>query len=213
VRTSIRSLFGIAAVTAAAACGATAGTSAGTMDRAARADSVRSSYTQADVDFMAGMIHHHAQALDMSRLAPTHGASASLRIMAERIIVGQNDEIALMQHWLRERGQAAPEPGGAHMATHGMDHAIHMPGMLSAEQMAELDAARGPEFDRLFLTYMIQHHQGAITMVEELFRTHGGGQGDAVFKLASDIAADQDSEIARMQSMLREMMFETESSP
>jgi uncharacterized protein (DUF305 family) len=92
------------------------------------------------------------------------------------------------------------------MTAHG-DHLMHMPGMLSAEQLAELDAARGPEFDRVFLTYMIQHHQGAITMVEELFST-GGGQGDAIFKIASDIAADQDSEIARMRSMLREMLFE-----
>jgi uncharacterized protein (DUF305 family) len=142
-------------------------------------------------------------------MAPTHGASGSLQIMAERIIVGQNDEIALMQRWLRDRSQPVPDPAAMDMdmATHGGDHAMHMPGMLSAEQLAELDAARGPEFDRVFLTYMIQHHQGAITMVEELFST-GGGQGDAIFKIASDIAADQDSEIARMRSMLREMLFE-----
>ncbi|MGH7566130.1 MAG: DUF305 domain-containing protein [Gemmatimonadota bacterium] len=209
-------LFIVPAVAAATACGASVGASAGTTpsareatsDRVARADSVRSSYTAADVEFMTGMIHHHAQALVMSRMAPTHGASGPLQIMAERIIVGQNDEIALMQRWLRDRNQPVPDPGDSNMATHGASHAMHMPGMLSAEQLAELDAARGPEFDRLFLTYMIQHHQGAITMVQELFGSHGGAQGDAIFKLASDIAADQDSEIARMQSMLREMLFE-----
>ena len=214
-------LFGVAAVVAAAACGATAGASAGTTpsprdsvpDRVARADSVRSSYTPADVEFMTGMIHHHAQALVMSRMAPTHGASASLQIMAERIIVGQNDEITLMQRWLRDRNQPVPEPGGMDMATHGEEHAMHMPGMLSAEQLAQLDAARGPEFDRLFLTYMIQHHQGAITMVEELFGSYGAAQGDAIFKIASDISADQSSEIDRMQSMLRAMVFDPVSSP
>ena len=218
MRPSILIAIGVAGVTAAA-CGATSGTTAGetpaardsALERAARADSVRSSYTDADVAFMAGMIHHHAQALVMSKMAPTHGASPSLQIMAERILVGQNDEIALMQRWLRDHGQPVPDPADAH--AHGTDHSMHMPGMLTAVQMAELDAARGPEFDRLFLTYMIQHHQGAITMVEELFASHGGAQGDAVFKLASDIAADQDSEITRMRSMLREMMFETESSP
>ncbi|MFN2421573.1 MAG: DUF305 domain-containing protein, partial [Gemmatimonadota bacterium] len=95
----------------------------------------------------------------------------------------------------------------------GADHAVHMPGMLTPAQMAELDAARGPDFDRLFLTYMIQHHQGALTMVEELFGTSGAAQGDAVFKLASDISADQSSEIDRMQSMLREIVFDSPDSP
>ncbi|HUF89917.1 MAG TPA: DUF305 domain-containing protein [Gemmatimonadota bacterium] len=217
MRTSILIAIGFAGAIAAA-CSATSRTTAGethaqrdsTLDRAARADSVRHSYTQADVDFMAGMIHHHAQALVMAEMAPTHDASPSLRIMAERIFVGQNDEIALMQRWLRDHGQPVPDPAAAGPHDH---HGTHMPGMLSAAQMAELDAARGSEFDRLFLTYMIQHHQGAITMVEELFASHGGAQGDAVFKLASDIAADQDSEIARMRSMLREMMFQSESSP
>jgi uncharacterized protein (DUF305 family) len=213
----ITTLFGVAAISVATACGGAAVTSSADStpsprdappDQVARADSVRASYTPADVAFMTGMIHHHAQALVMSRMAPTHGASGSLQIMAERIIVGQNDEIGLMQRWLRDRDQPVPDPAAMDpdMTAHG-DHLMHMPGMLSAEQLAELDAARGPEFDRVFLTYMIQHHQGAITMVEELFST-GGGQGDAIFKIASDIAADQDSEIARMRSMLREMLFE-----
>jgi uncharacterized protein (DUF305 family) len=146
----------------------------------------------------------------MARMAPTHGASASLQVLAERIINGQDDEIASMQRWLRDRNEPVPEPApaGMDMTTHG-DHAMHMPGMLSEAQLEELDTARGPEFDRLFLTYMIQHHQGALTMVDELFKTYGAGQEDAIFKLASDIGADQASEIARMQSMLREMLFET----
>jgi uncharacterized protein (DUF305 family) len=214
-------LIGLTAVTAAAACSASAGGSAGTTpspggtspDRVAQADSVRSAYTPADVGFMTGMIHHHAQALVMARMAPTHGASGSLQIMAERIIVGQNDEITLMQRWLRDRNEPVPEPADVDGAMHGMDHAMHMPGMLSAEQLEELDAARGPEFDRVFLTYMIQHHEGAITMVEELFRSYGAAQEESVFKLGSDIAADQSSEIDRMQSMLREMLLDPVDSP
>ncbi|HUP01197.1 MAG TPA: DUF305 domain-containing protein [Gemmatimonadota bacterium] len=216
-------LFGVATVTVAAACSATTGATAGSMpssrvsspDQAARADSVRHSYTPADVEFMTGMIHHHGQALVMARMAPTHGASGSLQVLAERIISGQNDEIALMQQWLRDRNEPVPEPAPADMAMtmHGDDHAMHMPGMLSDEQLEKLDAARGGEFDRLFLTYMIQHHQGALTMVNELFSTYGAGQGDAIFRLASDIGADQASEIARMRSMLREIMFETVNSP
>lgn len=195
---------------------------AATMERAARADSVRRSFTEADVAFMRGMIHHHAQALAMARMAPTHGASAPVQVLAARIINGQKDEIALMQQWLRDHDRPVPEvtdegvvlpPGGAGAhaghggaATPGHDHAA-MPGMLSAEQMQRLDAARGAEWDRLFLTYMIQHHQGALTMVNELFSTYGAGQGDMVFKLASDIGADQASEIDRMQLMLQEIMF------
>lgn len=182
-------------------------------DRVARTDSLRSSYTPADVEFMTGMIHHHAQALVMAGMAPSHGASASLQIMADRIILGQNDEITWMQQWLADRNEPVPQPRDPGMTLHGDDHAMHMPGMLSNEQLAELDAARGPEFDRLFLTYMIQHHQGAITMVEELFSSYGAAQGDAIFKIASDISADQSSEIARMQSMLRAMLFEPVSSP
>ncbi|MBA2565142.1 MAG: DUF305 domain-containing protein [Gemmatimonadetes bacterium] len=191
-------------------------------DPAARADSVRHSYTPADVEFMKGMIRHHAQALVMARMAPTRGANASVRVLAERIINGQNDEIALMRRWLRDRNESVPEPvpasvdmamHGEGQPMHGGGHPIHMPGMLSEEQLEELDAARGATFDRLFLTYMIQHHQGALTMVNELFSTYAAGRGEVVFKLASDIGADQASEIARMQSMLRKMLFENVSSP
>lgn len=192
------------------------------MAAAARADSVRSHYTQADVDFMSGMIHHHAQALTMSRMAESHGASEALLTLTSRIINAQTDEIHLMQRWLRDRGEAAPEvaPDGTitmpGMAEHEPAHAGHamnaqhqmaMPGMLTAEQLAKLDAARGAEWDRLFLTYMIQHHQGALTMVDELFSAYGAGQGDAIFKIASDIGADQTTEIDRMQRMLQALVF------
>ncbi|MDX1578460.1 MAG: DUF305 domain-containing protein [Gemmatimonadota bacterium] len=171
----------------------------------ARADSARMNVSQADVDFMTGMIAHHAQALVMSRLAPTHGASPRIQTLAARIINAQKDEIALMQAWLRDRGQPVPEPEieGITLTLEGVDeHHMHMPGMLTPRQMEELDAARGPEFDRLFLTYMIQHHEGAVTMVLDLFATDGAGQDETSFKLASDIQVDQRSEIARMERML-----------
>jgi uncharacterized protein (DUF305 family) len=159
---------------------------------------------------MTDMIHHHAQALTMARMAPSHGASGEIQVLAERIIVGQNDEIAIMQRWLRDQGQPVPDPTAG--APEGGGHAMHMPGMLTQEQLADLDASRGADFDRLFLTYMIQHHQGALTMVEQLFGTYGAAQGDMVFKIASDIGADQTSEIDRMRSMLREMLFENTGS-
>ena len=172
----------------------------------ARLDSARTRYTPADVHFMTGMIGHHAQALVMSGMAPSHGANASVRTLAARIINSQQDEIASMQRWLRERGQPVPEVHieGTMVMLHGVDHdmSMPMPGMLTPEQMQELDRARGPEFDRLFLKYMIQHHRGAVTMVQELFATDGAGQDEAVFKFASDAQVDQSTEIARMERML-----------
>ena len=160
----------------------------------------RQPYTAADVHFMSAMIAHHAQAIDMSRWAPTHGASSSIQIMAERIINAQQDEIALMQTWLRDRRLPVPEalatPAG------GSEHQHLMAGMLTAEQLKQLDEAKGKDFDRLFLTFMIQHHRGAVSMVEELVRSQGAALDDTVFKLASDISADQTSEIDRMQRML-----------
>lgn len=180
----------------------------GAAQQAAIVDSVRTTYTRADVAFMAGMIHHHAQALEMSRLAPSHGASADLRILAERIINAQNDEIDLMQRWLRDRGEHVPTVGGGPAHDGAM-----MPGMLTADQMAALDAARGEEFDRLYLQFMIQHHQGAVTMVEELVASPGGAREESVFKLASDIGADQSSEITRMQTMLRDLLFAPDDGP
>jgi uncharacterized protein (DUF305 family) len=173
----------------------------------ARSDSARLRFTEADVRFMTGMIGHHAQALVMADLAPTNGASPAVRTLSARIINAQKDEIASMQRWLRDRGQPVPEVPitGTTMMVHGPDDAMHMPGMLTPEQLAELVAARGGQFDRTFLAYMIQHHRGAVTMVHDLFATDGAAQDEAVFKLASDIQVDQTTEIARMESMLAEM--------
>lgn len=158
-------------------------------------------HTAADVAFMTGMIHHHAQAVLIAGWAPSHGASHSLQALCERIVVGQQDEIALASRWLRSRKEPVPNPEGAH-AMHGMDHAMMMPGMLTPDQLSRLDLARGPDFDRLFLEYMIIHHQGAITMVDQLFATPGAGQDETVFRFASDVYADQTTEIRRMQGML-----------
>jgi uncharacterized protein (DUF305 family) len=158
----------------------------------------------ADVEFMTGMIHHHAQALVMARLAEPNGANPQIRTLSERITVSQDDEIRSMQQWLGEMGAPVPEPNprGMPMTMAGMEHDMLMPGMLSEAQMAELEAARGVQFDRLFLRYMIQHHEGALQMVEKLFVTHGGGVDDFIYKVASDTFADQGSEIDRMQRML-----------
>ncbi len=174
---------------------------------AARADSARKPYTEADIHFMSGMIAHHAQAIEIARWAPTHGASRPLQILSERVINAQKDEIALMQQWLRERQLPVPEPSATTTAA-GAGHVHHqMAGMLTPAQLQQLDQARGKEFDRLFLTFMIQHHQGAVTMVKQLASSPGAGLDDTVFKLASDISADQTSEIDRMQQMLAELMF------
>lgn len=166
-----------------------------------------------DAHFMSAMIGHHAQALVMARMAPTHGASSAVRILAERIENGQEDEIRTMQQWLADRLQPVPEavPGPMKMTADGHTHVMLMPGMLTDDQMRELDAARGAEFDRLFLLYMIQHHRGAVHMVKELFGTYGAGQDETVFKFASDVSVDQSTEIARMQQMLAEMTFGPES--
>ena len=152
-------------------------------------------HTEADVRFMSAMIGHHAQALAMGALAPRNGASPAVLRLAERISAGQKDEIATMQQWLRDRGE--PVPDERHAA-----HGHPMPGMLTEAQMRELEQARGPAFDRLFLTYMIQHHRGAVAMVKELYGTPGAAQDDTVFKFADDVGVDQTTEIARMERML-----------
>jgi len=173
----------------------------------AREDSARMRFTEADVRFMTGMIVHHAQALVMSQLAPSHEAGSSISVLTARIINAQNDEIATMQNWLAERDLPVPqiEIDGTRLLVNGSEDVPMMHGMLTAGQMAELDAARGAEFDRLFLAFMIQHHQGAVHMVHELFATDGAAQGDVAFKLASDIQVDQLTEIARMELMLEQM--------
>jgi uncharacterized protein (DUF305 family) len=161
-------------------------------------------YSDADVDFMSGMIPHHAQAVVMAGWAPTHGARKDVAILCERIVVGQRDEIATMQTWLRDRGLEVPDATSTRhkMQMGGMTHEMLMPGMLSDEEMAALDKSRGPEFDRLFLEGMIRHHQGAIDMVDKLFKSYGAAQDELVFKFASDVYADQTTEINRMNEML-----------
>lgn len=174
---------------------------------AAQVDTTRH-WTDADAHFMSGMIGHHAQAILMSQMAPTHGASATIQRLAARIINAQQDEIASMQNWLRDRGLRVPElhvMDGVPMDMSGDMAHMSMPGMLTADQMRQLDAARGADFDRLFLTFMIQHHTGAVTMVQQLFGTNGAALDQTVFKLASDVSADQTTEIDRMQQMLAAM--------
>ena len=170
----------------------------------ARADSVRHPYTEADVRFMSRMVGHHAQAIVMAKLAPTHGASFSVRTLAERIINAQEDEIATMQRWLADRLKPVPEarPSGVKMMMNGVEHEMLMPGMLTEQQIKQLDETRGPAFDKLFLTFMIEHHRGAVWMVKELFDSYGAGQDELVFKFAGDVGVDQSTEIERMEKML-----------
>jgi len=169
-------------------------------------DSARRDYTPADVHFMGGMIYHHAQALLIAGWAPAHGASASVRTLCERIIASQKDEIALLSRWLATRHEPVPHPDPEHMMMSGMDSTHVMPGMLTDAQLAQLNQARGADFDQLFLRLMIQHHQGAITMVNQLFAS-GAGEEEPVYKMASSVYADQTTEIERMQRMLAADIF------
>lgn len=170
----------------------------------ARRDSIRRPYTAADIEFMSGMIAHHAQAVKMAEWAKSHDANKSLQIFAGRIAMGQTAEIGLMQAWLKDRNQPVPEADarGMKMMMGGMEHFMAMPGMLTEGQMAQLDSARGIAFDRLFLTFMIQHHNGALRMVDTLFKTPAAAQDEIVFKFANDVHADQTTEIARLEQML-----------
>ncbi len=176
-----------------------------------RIESSRTSFTKADVKFMTGMIAHHAQALIMSRLAPENGASPEIQRLAARIINAQKDEIESMQQWLRDRDQPVPD-----IEIEGLDLMIEingepytmykkMRGVLSQQQIEDLASAKGSEFDKLFLKYMIEHHSGAVYMVENLFDTDGAAQDDQAFRLASDIQVDQRTEIDRMQQMLDQL--------
>ena len=161
------------------------------------ADLSRVQHTAADVQFMQGMIGHHAQALEMTALLKSRTGSEDMRKLALRIEVSQADEIKMMQEWLTERGQPLPDPHAHHAPG-----ARLMPGMLTAEEMTRLAGATGAEFDRLFLEFMIKHHDGALIMVTELFSTTGAGQEAEIFAFASDVDADQRMEIDRMGAML-----------
>ena len=170
---------------------------------AAAADLSHVGHTDADVQFMQGMISHHAQAVEMVALIPTRTSREDMRLLGHRIDVSQADEIKMMQHWLEVRRQQVP---GEH--AHHMHDAKLMPGMLTPEEMDHLAAATGDEFDRLFLEGMIKHHGGALTMVDELFATPGAGQEVEIFSFASDVDADQRMEIERMGAMLNTILKE-----
>ena len=172
---------------------APAATPASAAHHGATADSARRGYTAADVRFMHHMLMHHEQALAMTALVPARSNRPEIRLLSERIDVSQRDEIALMQQWLQRHGETVPDAGGHHMS---------MPGMLTADEMAQLAGTTSPAFDRLFLHYMIRHHEGALTMLKELFASPGAGQEPEIYRFATDIDADQRAEIARMQSLL-----------
>ena len=154
-------------------------------------------YIDADIKFMQGMIGHHAQAIEMVAFIPTHSSRREMVLLGQRIDISQTDEIKMMQEWLRARGQQVPALNAMH--AHG---ATIMPGMLTEEEMARLARANGDEFDRLFLEGMIKHHEGAITMVKELFATAGAGQEVSIFSFANDVDIDQRMEIQRMGALL-----------
>jgi len=164
------------------------------------ADQSHVRFTAADVKFMQGMIGHHQQAVEMVALIPSRTSREDMKLLGKRIDLSQADEIKMMQTWLTARGQEVPGPHEMHM--HG---AMLMPGMLTEEEMTALAAAKGAEFDRLFLEGMIKHHGGALTMVQELLKTPGAGQEAEMFAFASDVEADQRMEIDRMDAMLKEL--------
>lgn len=170
--------------------------------------------TDADVKFMQGMIHHHAQAVEMVELLKSHTQNADMQKLGQRIEISQKDEIKMMRHWLESHGQEAPDPFAHNghdmssmpgMSMPGSSESPMMPGMLTAEQMRQLAAAHGTDFDRLFLEGMIRHHGGALTMVRDLFATAGAAQNGDIFAFASDVDADQRMEINRMSRMLEEL--------
>jgi uncharacterized protein (DUF305 family) len=168
--------------------------------------------SQADVEFMQGMIMHHLQAVEMTALISSHTENKEVRSLGARISRSQSDEIKFMQRWLAARGEAVSMamPGMPDMDASGMSHQpmALMPGMLSPEQMEALRKAKGAEFDRLFLTGMIQHHNGALIMVKDLFDTAGAGQDAELFGFATDVDSGQRAEIRIMQTMLEKKNLE-----
>ena len=168
----------------------------------------------ADVEFMQGMIMHHAQAIEMTALIPSHTENRDLRSLGARISSSQDDEIKFMKRWLTTRGEplsmhdAMHEKHDSHTSDHDMAAMHLMPGMLTPEQMEALRETTGAEFDRLFLTGMIQHHQGALTMVKDLFDTAGAGQDAEIFGFTTDVDTGQRAEIKIMQGMLEKKSTE-----
>ncbi|MEI6739758.1 MAG: DUF305 domain-containing protein [Gemmatimonadaceae bacterium] len=179
--------------------------------------------TAADIAFMQGMIGHHSQALTMVALMGARTRREPLLQLGERIAVSQRDEIATMRRWLQDHGATVPDSAMGAMRHAGMDHAAMdhaamdhaamasgamthdmpgMPGMLTAAQMDSLTAATGDRFDQLFLRYMIQHHDGALTMVRQLLGTPGAAQDPQVYSFVADVDTDQRAEIRRMQALL-----------
>jgi uncharacterized protein (DUF305 family) len=161
--------------------------------------------SQADIEFMQGMIMHHSQAVEMTALIASHTENKGVRSLGAKISSSQSDEIRFMRRWLATRGQATSMamPGMPGMDMPGQSMAL-MPGMLTSEQMDALRKAKGAEFDRLFLTGMIQHHGGALVMVKDLFDTAGAGQDAELFNFATDVDSGQRAEIRIMQNMLEE---------
>jgi uncharacterized protein (DUF305 family) len=159
-----------------------------------------------DVEFMQGMIMHHSQAVEMTALMDTHTTNKKLRLLGARISHSQSDEINFMKRWLRARGESTSMPmaemQGMDMPGMDMSKPMLMPGMLTAKQMDALRKAKGAAFDRLFLSGMIQHHGGALTMVKDLFETTGAGQDAEIFGFATDVDSGQRAEIRIMESML-----------
>jgi uncharacterized protein (DUF305 family) len=212
MRRAARLAPSIAAATLAAACAgagavpAPATTASAAPAAASAAATPRPPANAADVRFMQQMLGHHAQALVMTALVPSHGRDPAVRLLAERVTVSQRDEMGLMRRWLADRGAPVPDPDDEH-AGHDMgaghDGAMpRMPGMLTPAELARLGQATGPAFDRLFLSSMIRHHEGALAMVAAFFGTRGAGQDAEIFRFASDVDADQRAEIRRMRAML-----------
>jgi len=176
------------------------GTPSRVISRDKAVDESKVQATKADIEFMQGMIHHHLQAIDMTNLLAQNTNSEEMRKLGLRMALSQSDEIKMMRHWLQVRGQDVP---GDH--AHHMPGAPMMPGMLTPAEMDRLAAAKGVEFDKLFLEGMIKHHNGALVMVDQLFSTPGAAQQSEIFSFATDVEADQRAEIDRMTAMLKEL--------
>lgn len=161
-------------------------------------------YTAADATFMQGMIHHHAQAIEMVELLKTRTQRKDMKLLGLKIEVSQNDEMKMMRNWLKDRGEEVPmDHGHGQMMMMSAGNMMPpMPGMLTEKQMKALAAAKGPAFDKLFLQGMIQHHIGALTMVDELFATPGAAQESIIFDFATHVDSDQRMDISRMRAML-----------